>query len=230
MTATPQVLPAPGLEPRTLADVLVPAGLATRIGSVARDLVIVVVGAVLIALTANFSIPVPGSPVPVTGQTFSVLLVSGALGSRRGIAAVGLYLLMGLFLPVYAEHRSGVGVFGSVQSDGIHFGATGGYLVGFLVASAIVGRLAEIGWDRRLGTAVAAMLVGNVLIYAIGLPWLALAAHLGLQDTLMKGLYPFVLGDALKLMLAGALLPAGWWLVSRRPSERWPSQSSRRGD
>jgi biotin transport system substrate-specific component len=216
--AVPQVLRAPGRE--TLADVLVPERVAERIGSVALDVLIVVVGAVFIALTANFSIPVPGSPVPVTGQTFLVLLVSGALGSRRGIGAVALYLLMGLFLPVYAEHRSGIGVFGSVQPDGLRFGATGGYLVGFLVASAIVGRLAEMGWDRRLLTALGAMVVGNLVIYAIGVPWLALAAHFSASEALAKGLYPFLLGDALKLLLAGALLPAGWWLVRRRPSER----------
>jgi biotin transport system substrate-specific component len=216
--AVPQILRAPGRQ--TLADVLVPDPVAQRIGSVALDIAIVIVGATFIAITANFSIPVPGSPVPVTGQTFSVLLVSGALGSRRGIAAVGLYLLMGLFLPVYAEHRSGIGVFGTVQPDGLHLGATGGYLVAFLVASALVGRLAEIGWDRRLPTAFAAMMVGNLVIYAIGVPWLALAAHFSAQDALAKGLYPFLVGDALKLLLAGALLPAGWWLVHRRPSER----------
>jgi biotin transport system substrate-specific component len=216
--AVPQVLRAPDRE--TLADVLVPERVAARIGSVARDIVIVVAGATFIALTANFSIPVPGSPVPVTGQTFSVLLVSGALGFRRGVLAVGLYLLMGLFLPVYAEHRSGTGVFGTVQPDGIHFGATGGYLIGFVVASAVVGRLAEIGWDRRLVTAVGAMAIGNLVIYAIGVPWLAFAAHFSVQDALAKGLYPFLVGDALKLLLAGALLPAGWWLVHRRPSER----------
>jgi biotin transport system substrate-specific component len=216
--ASPQVLPAPARQ--TLADVLVPDRIVERTGAVARDIAIVLAGATFIALTANFSIPVPGSPVPVTGQTFSVLLVSGALGSRRGIAAVGLYLLMGLFLPVYAEHRSGIGVFGTVQPDGLHLGATGGYLVGFLVASALVGRLAEVGWDRRLPTAFGAMVVGNLLIYAIGVPWLALAAHFSPEDALAKGLYPFLVGDALKLLLAGAMLPAGWWLVRRRPSER----------
>lgn len=221
MTATPQVLRNPALEPgATLGDRLIPAGIAERIGSTARDVALVVGGAILIALTANFSIPVPGSPVPVTGQTFSVLLVSGALGSRRAAGAVGLYLLMGLFLPVYAEHRSGLAVFGTIQDGGVRFGATGGYLIGFLVASGVVGKLAELGWDRRLVTAVAAMLIGNVVIYAIGLPWLAIAAHLDAPTTLIKGLYPFLVGDALKLLAAGALLPAGWWIVSQRPSER----------
>jgi biotin transport system substrate-specific component len=221
VTAAPEFLRRSALEAgTTLGDKLIPARVAERIGSTASDVALVIGGALLIALTANFSIPVPGSPVPVTGQTFSVLLVSGALGSRRGAGAVGIYLLMGLFLPVYAEHRSGLAVFGSMQEGGLRFGATGGYLIGFLVASAVVGRLAELGWDRRLLTAVAAMLVGNLVIYAIGLPWLAIAANFGPQDTLAKGLYPFLVGDALKLLAAGALLPAGWWIVSRRPSER----------
>jgi biotin transport system substrate-specific component len=204
----------------TLADVLLPANFVARVGSTARDIALVVAGAILIAATANFSIPVPGSPVPVTGQTFSVLLVSGVLGARRGLGATGLYLLMGLLLPVYAQNRSGVSVFGSVDSAGIHLAATGGYLVGFLLASAVVGRLAELGWDRRPLTAVASMLVGNILIYAVGLPWLAIAAGFGPQETVAKGLVPFLIGDALKLLAAGALLPAGWWLVRRRPSER----------
>jgi biotin transport system substrate-specific component len=221
VTAAREFLRSPALDAgRTLGDKLVPAGVAERIGSTARDVALVIGGALLIALTANFTIPVPGSPVPVTGQTFSVLLVNGALGSRRGAGAVGIYLLMGLFLPVYAEHRSGLAVFGSMQEGGVRFGATGGYLIGFLVAGAVVGRLAELGWDRRLLTAFAAMLVGNVIIYAIGLPWLAIAANFGPQETLAKGLYPFLVGDALKLLAAGALLPAGWWIVSRRPSER----------
>ncbi len=205
---------------RTLGDFLVPARLRDRLGSGAWDLVLVVLGAVLIALTANVSLPVPGSPVPVTGQTFSVLLVGGTLGLRRGLSSAVLYLLMGLFLPVYAGHRSGLSVFGSIDPTGVHLGATGGYLLGFILASAVAGRLAEQGWDRHPGTALGAMAIGNVLIYALGLPWLALAANLGLQETLAKGLLPFLVGDALKLMAAGGILPLGWWTLSRRPSER----------
>lgn len=204
----------------TLGDFLVPVQLGERLSSRARDLILVVLGAVLIALTANISIPVPGSPVPVTGQTFSVLLVGGALGFRRGLSSAALYLLMGLFLPVYAQHRSGPAVFGWIDAGGVHLGATGGYLLGFLLASSVVGRLAELGWDRHLGAALAAMALGNALIYGVGLPWLAVAAGLGPQETLAKGLFPFLIGDALKLVAAGAILPLGWWTIRRRPSER----------
>ncbi len=204
----------------TLADFLVPAQLRERLSSGAWDLILVALGAILIAVTANVSVPVPGSPVPVTGQTFSVLLVAGTLGFRRGLSSAALYLLMGLFLPVYAQHRSGPAAFGSIDATGIHLGATGGYLVGFLLAGAVVGRLAELGWDRHPGAAVAAMAIGNGFIYAVGLPWLALAAGLGPQETLAKGLFPFLVGDALKLMAAGGILPLGWWTLSRRPSER----------
>ncbi len=99
-------------------------------------------------------------------------------------------------------------------------GATGGYLIGFVIAAAAVGRLAELGWDRHLAGAASAMLIGNALIYAVGLPWLALATGFTLQQTIDKGLVPFLVGDVVKLVLAGALFPLAWWVVGRRPGER----------
>ena len=204
----------------TIGDFLVPIRVGERLGTRTRHLVLVVAGALFIALTANYAVPVPGSPVPVTGQTFSVLLVGGALGFRRGFLATLLYLVLGLFLPVYAEHRSGLAVIGSVQDGQVVLGATGGYLIGFLLASAVVGRLAELGWDRRLIGAVAAMAVGNVVIYLVGLPWLMAAAHIPFARAVELGLTPFVVGDLFKLILAAGLFPAAWWVVGRRDEER----------
>jgi biotin transport system substrate-specific component len=156
--------------------------------------------------------------VPVTGQTFSILLVGAALGSRRGLLATALYVGLGFFLPVYAEHRSGLGVI--AHWDGhLVLGATGGYLAGFVLAGAVVGRLAELGWDRRIGGAVAAMLVGNVLIYLVGLPWLAAATGMSPAMAIDKGLSPFLIGDGVKLLLAAGLFPLAWWVVGRRPGE-----------
>ncbi len=148
---------------------------AERIGSRIRHVALIVAGALLIALSANISIPVPGSPVPVTGQTFAVLLVGGALGYRRGMLATLLYLALGLVFPVYADHKSGIAVIGTIQDGHLVLGARGGYLLGFVFASALVGRLAELGWDRRIGGAIGAMFLGNVVIYCIGLPWLMAA-------------------------------------------------------
>ncbi len=219
----------------TIGDFLVPIAIGERISERARHLALVVLGAVLIALSANVALPLDGrsisflgdvrvtlpiSPVPITLQTFSVLLVGGALGFRRGGLSVGLYLLMGLFLPVYAGGASGIHTF--VARDGGHLvlGATGGYLIGFLLASAIVGRLAELGWDRHVGGAVAAMLVGNLVIYLVGVPWLAVAAGFDPATALEKGAYPFLAWDLIKLAAAGIIFPTAWWIVGRGHGER----------
>jgi biotin transport system substrate-specific component len=202
----------------TIADRLIPAAMAARLGSTARDLILVGAGALLIALSATVTIRLPDNPVPITGQTFGVLLTAGALGGRRGIAATALYVLVGVIgLPAFAEGKGGVGVIAAVNEGRLVLGATGGYLVGFVLASALVGRLAERRWDRGMPGALAAMLVGNAVIYLVGLPWLAAATGFSAGETMVKGLLPFVLGDALKIVLAGAALPAAWWLVGRRP-------------
>jgi biotin transport system substrate-specific component len=195
----------------TIGDFLVPIRVGERMGSRLRHIALIAIGAVLIFATAKVSIPVPGSPVPITGQTFGVLLVGGALGFRRGLASIGLYVLIGLIgLPFFAEGKGGVQVVA---------GATGGYIVGFLVAGSIVGRLAELGWDRRIVGALGAMAIGNVVIYLIGVPWLMVVAHLDLTTGIAKGLTPFVLGDAIKLILAAITFPVAWWVVGRRAGE-----------
>jgi biotin transport system substrate-specific component len=204
----------------TIADFLVPIRVGERISPRLRHLALVVAGALLIALSSLIAIPIPGSPVPITGQTFAVLLVGGALGFRRGTLATIGYLLIGFVLPVYAQHHSGVATIASVSEGRFVLGATGGYLVGFVVAGALVGRLAELGWDRRIGAAVAAMLLGNAVIYAIGLPWLLLATGQSVEWTIANGLTPFLVGDALKLLLAAGAFPFAWWVVGRRPGDR----------
>jgi biotin transport system substrate-specific component len=171
------------------------------------DAVLVLAGAALIALAAQVSIPLPFTPVPVTGLTFGVLLVGGALGALRGLASGLVYVLAGIAgAPVYADHASGWHVI---------TGPTGGYLVGCVLAAAVAGRLAEQRWDRTVSSSIGAMLTGNVAVYLCGLPWLAHSLGTGLTKTLELGLYPFVAGDMLKLYLAAAALPAAWRLTRR---------------
>jgi biotin transport system substrate-specific component len=182
--------------PATLAD------LALRGSGGIGVAAIVCSGTALIALAAQISIALPFTPVPITGQTFAVLLVGAGLGTLRGGASALLYLALGAAdTPVFAHGASGIGAI---------TGASGGYLVSFPIAAALAGRLAEQRWDRRFGSAIGAMLCGNVVVYAIGVPWLALSLHTSLQRALELGLYPFVPGDTLKLYLAAACLPAAW--------------------
>jgi len=204
----------------TIGDFLVPVRISERLSTRARHVVLTVTGALFIYLTAQIVIPLPDNPVPITGQTLGVLLVGGALGFRRGFLATFLYVAVGIIgFPAFAEHKAGLGVIASFDQGHLVLGARGGYLIGFMVASAIVGRLAELGWDRHLPGAAAAMILGNLAIYAVGLPWLAVATGFSVSQTIEKGLIPFVLGDTLKLILAGALFPFAWWIVGRRPSE-----------
>lgn len=220
MIATTRLTRVPALERGiTIGDFLVPVAVAERIGSRLRHVSLIVAGALIIALSANLSIPVLGSPVPVTGQTFAVLLVGGALGYRRGMLATLLYLALGLVLPVYAAQKSGIAVIGTIQGGHLVIGSNGGYLLGFVLAAALVGRLAELGWDRRIGGALGAMLLGNVVIYLIGLPWLMAATSMDGATAIAKGLTPFLIGDALKLLLAAGLFPVAWWVVGRRPGD-----------
>ncbi len=170
------------------------------------DALLVCGGSGLIAASAQFAFKLPFTPVPITGQTFSVLLVGAALGTRLGGASALLYVLLGLALPVYASGEHGWSVITS---------ASGGYLVSYPFVAALTGYLAEQRWDRRFSSAVGAMLTGNVLIYLVGLPWLAVVLHTNLEKTLEDGLYPFVPGDTFKLYLAAAALPGAWRLVKR---------------
>ena len=177
-----------------------------RAGALA-DAALIAAGAGLIAASAQLSISLPFTPVPLTGQTFAVVLVGASLGGLRGSASSLLYVLLGIAgAPVYAHGASGWAVI---------TGATGGYLVGLPLAAALTGRLAERRWDRQFSSAVGAMLTGNVLIYLVGLPWLAVVLDTNLERTFELGLYPFVAGDLFKVYLAAAALPAAWRIAGR---------------
>ena len=188
-------------ERRVLADLV-----RMPLGSKTREAALVVGGAALTGLAAQISIPVHGSPVPVTGQTFGVLLVGVVLGARRGAASMALYLLAGFV---------GVPWFAGGTTGSIHL-ATLGYMVGFILAGALVGRLAERGADRSPWRTALTMAAGNLVIYACGVPYLALSAHLPASAALHYGLTVFLLGDALKILLAAGLLPSAWKLAGRR--------------
>ncbi len=174
----------------------------------------------MIAGLAQVSISLPFTPVPITGQTLGVLLVGAAYGPGLGAATLGLYLLEGAVgLPFYAQHAHGWSVLAFAS-------ATGGYLWGFVLAAALVGWLSRRGWDRSIRSSIGAMFLGSVVLYGVGLPWLkeALPALVGhpvhLTDTLEAGLYPFIIGDTIKLLIAASLLPAAWRLLQRlRPDE-----------
>ena len=194
----------------TIADFLVPIRVGEHVNARVRDAVLVVVGALFIYLTAL--VVVPHEPVPWTGQTFGVLFVGCALGFRRGLASVALYVLLGVMgLPFFAQGQGGLSVILS---------GTGGYLVAFIVAGALVGRLAELGWDRHIGGAIGAMVIGSLIIYAIGVPWLKAVTGMTWSDAVANGLTPFVAWDLAKLVLAAAFFPTAWWLVGRRPDDR----------
>jgi len=204
----------------TLGDFLVPIRLGERVTARQRHVLMIAAGVIIITLSAQVVIPLSFTPVPITGQTFGILFTSALLGFRRSLATVAIYLLLGAIgLPVYAGWSSGVGKIASVVDGAIVLGATGGYLVGFLIAGGLVGRLAELGWDRHLGGSVAAMALGNGVIYLIGVPWLMVALGVDFAKALDLGFYPFLLGDVIKIALAAALLPAGWWLMKRRSTD-----------
>lgn len=184
----------------TLSDVLVPST------GLVRDAALVVVFSLINAAAAQVSIPLPFTPVPITGQTLTVLLTGALLGSRLGALSLLLYLAEGAAgLPVFAAGRSGLVTL---------VGPTGGYLIAFPVAAFLVGWLAERGWDRRVSSTALAMVLANLVIYAGGVSWLAHFVG-GLKQAAVKGMVPFLPGDAIKLALAALLLPAGWSLVSR---------------
>ncbi|HEX4009538.1 MAG TPA: biotin transporter BioY [Solirubrobacteraceae bacterium] len=180
--------------PLVLAD-LVP-------GALARDIVLVIGGAGLVGLLAQVSIKLSFTPVPITGQTLGVLLTGTALGWRRGLAAMLLYAAAGLIgIPWFAGHASG------------YVGASFGYIVGFIVCAAACGALAQRGAGRSLLGSVPAMIVGEILMYGVGVTWLALDLHLSAGTAISLGLTPFLAGDAIKAALAALLLPAAWKLA-----------------
>lgn len=193
MTATIQVAD----RPRVLAD-LVP-------GALVRDIALVVGAAALTGIAAQVLIPLPFTPVPITLQTFTVLLAGAALGPIRGGLSMLLYLVVGLAgVPWFSEQRSGWEF------------ASFGYIVGFVLAATLVGWLARRGLDRSIVGAIGIMVLGNLVIYVIGVAWLANQLSVDLPTALEFGAWPFLIGDGLKIALAAGLLPAAWWLAGNR--------------
>ena len=184
---------------RVLADLLP--------GERIRDVALVVGYAALTGLAAQLSIKLGFTPVPITGQTFAVLLGGAALGWRRAFAGMLLYLLAGLtpWVPWFAGGKGGVEVLKSPSF---------GYIIGFVVAAAVVGRLAGRGLDRTPPRTVLTMVAGNLVIYAFGLSWLMIDLQVDLAEGLHLGVTPFLGGDALKILLAAGLLPGAWKLAA----------------
>jgi biotin transport system substrate-specific component len=183
------------------------SGLALRWASLARDLLLVLTGSVVIALSAQVAVYLPFTPVPISGQTFAVLLVGAALGSRRGALAVLTYVGQGAAgLPVFAAGAAGLANV---------LGPRGGYLAGMVLAAYLVGLFAERGWDRHVLRSTLAMLVGNVAIYAVALPWLAFFVGGDLGTAFALGCLPFLVGDAIKIALAAGGVPVARGLIRR---------------
>ncbi|MET0626130.1 MAG: biotin transporter BioY [Pyrinomonadaceae bacterium] len=170
-----------------------------------RSALVVVGFSLLTALAAQVVVPLPFTPVPLTGQTFAVLLTGALLGPRLGALAMLAYLAEGAAgLPFF---RGGAGGVGHLS------GATAGYLFAFPAAAYVTGHLAERGWDRRFLTAAAAMFLGSLVILACGCAWLSLAV--GVEQAFRLGVLPFLPGDVVKIALAAAALPTGWALLRR---------------
>jgi biotin transport system substrate-specific component len=191
--------PALPSRPLVLAD-LVPAVRA-------RDAGLVALGVLFTALLAQVAVPVPGSPVPITGQTLAVVLTAASLGPLRGTAVQVLYLLAALVgLPFYSEASGGYDVV---------FGATGGYVLGFIPAAYLIGLAAKHGADRQLRKSLPLFIAGQAVIFAVGVPWLAVSTGMTAAQALDAGFYPFILGGIVKAIIAGVVLGAAWKLVRR---------------
>lgn len=177
--------------------------------TVALDIVLVVAGAALTALLAQVAVPL--YPVPITGQTLAVLLVGASLGAARGALSLTLYAVLGIVgLPVFSDFAGGPEVI---------LGPTGGYILGFIASAALVGWLSERAWERQVLKALATFAAGTLVVFAVGLPWLAISLGLDLMQTLSAGLFPFLIGGAIKAVIAAGLLPLAWWGAQRRPTE-----------
>jgi biotin transport system substrate-specific component len=169
-----------------------------------RDLILIASGALFVAILAQVKISLPFTPVPLTGQTFAVLLIAAALGSKRGAASMAFYISLGAFgLPVFAGGASGVAYLS---------GATLGYLIGFVLAAYVIGLFAERGLERSIRTSIIPFFVGTIIIYACGVSWLTILLG-SFSKALAAGFIPFVIGDVLKLAAATLALPAAWKLA-----------------
>lgn len=185
---------APAYQPRVLAD--------TLRGGLLRDLALVAGSAAFVGASAQVAIPLPFTPVPISLQTFAVLLSAASLGPMRAGAGMLLYLVAGAAgLPWFSEQNAGIGF------------PSFGYIVGFVPAAVMVGALARRGGDRSVAGTVRLMVLGNLMIYAIGVPYLAIAIGVDLGQALILGAVPFLVGDGLKILLTAGLLPAAWRLI-----------------
>lgn len=184
-------------KPIVLADLLP--------GSLVRDVLVVIGAAGFVGALAQVSIHLSFTPVPITGQTLGVLVAGTALGWKRGAAAMAFYAILGLGgLPWFADHASG------------YVGASFGYVVGFVLCAGLCGYLAERGADRSLHTSVPAMVAGEIVLYLVGVIWLAVDLHVGPARAISLGLTPFLAGDAIKAALAAVVLPGTWKLLGSR--------------
>jgi biotin transport system substrate-specific component len=183
-------------QPRVLADTVPTAWV--------RNIVLVVGAAAFVAVCAQIAIPLPFTPVPLTLQTFAVVLSAGVLGSWRGAAAMLLYAVVGsLGAPIFFLGSSGFG------------GVTFGYVIGFIVGAFVVGRIAEHGATRTFWRAVGLMVLGNAIIYVFGTTWLAISLQWDVATALTKGVLPFLVGDAIKILIAAGVLPLAWRAVRK---------------
>jgi len=204
------------LAPRTLADLLPAPTVASQ--RITRDAALIGGFAALTAVLAQVKFSLGFTPVPITGQTLATLLAGTVLGWKRGAASQFVYWVAGIFMPFawYANDETGSSI-----SAGWNYaiGTTAGYMVGFVLAAALVGALAERGQDRDLMTSVPAMLAGTAVIYTCGVGWLAIKLDIpvatGETNAIGLGLVPFLIGDAIKLIIAGAAAPAVWQLLKR---------------
>lgn len=193
----------------TLADRLFTRGIVT-------DLILVSAGAALVSISAQVAVPL--SPVPITGQTLAVLLVGSALGALRGALSLVLYAVLGMVgLPVFSGAEAGVSIV---------LGPTGGYIIGFVFAAAFTGWIAQRAWDRKILRAIFGFLGGTAVTFVVGLPWLAITLNLSLQQTLQAGLYPFILGGIVKMLIAAFVVSAGWKYFERDDRRRAKSELS----
>ena len=194
---------APAARPLVLADRVLGRSLPL-------DVVLVAAGAALTAVLAQVAVPL--YPVPVTGQTLAVLLVGASLGAARGAISLALYAVLGIVgLPVFSDYAGGVDVI---------LGPTGGYIVGFIASAALVGWLSERAWERQILKALATFAAGTLVVFAVGLPWLAVALGLDLPQTLAGGLFPFLIGGVIKALIAAGLMPLAWWGAERLETRR----------
>jgi biotin transport system substrate-specific component len=176
--------------------------------TVASQISLILTGTVFLAVMAQIAFPIPGSPVPFTGQTLGVLLLGTAYGAGLGFSTIAFYLLMGMAgAPIFSSGTSGI--------ERI-VGPTGGYLVGMLISSVVLGALAGRKWDQRIKTVIPTMIIGNLVIFAIGLLWLNLYTGQSWLWTFEKGLTPFIFGEIIKIAIASTALPAVWKYVAKR--------------